>query len=168
MAPVHPAGLGVPLLLSGCKAELAAERLAALGFSNLRVVGPRVGQASATKMIRSVIVKGIEALTAEAMLAADAAGVADEVFASLDASEKQLPWADRADYALDRMMVHGLRRAAEMEEVVKMLEDLGIGAAMSRGTAARQREIGELRLRQPVSGAAGKVAQIRGWKADAA
>jgi hypothetical protein len=66
------------------------------------------------------------------------------------------------------MMVHGLRRAAEMEEVVKMLEDLGIGAAMSRGTAARQREIGELRLRQPVRGAAGKVAQIRGWKADAA
>jgi 3-hydroxyisobutyrate dehydrogenase-like beta-hydroxyacid dehydrogenase len=95
-------------------------------------------------MIRSVIVKGMEALTAEAMLAAHRAGVAEEVIASLDASDRNEPWAKRADYNLDRMIVHGLRRAEEMGEVVKTLEDLGVEPLLTRGTAQRQREIGGL------------------------
>lgn len=168
MSPVNPARLGVPLLLSGGEAPAAAAELQKLGFSNVRVVGPRVGQASAIKMVRSIIVKGTEALTAEAMLAADAAGVADEVLASLDASEKSQGWTRRADYNLDRMIVHGLRRAEEMEEVVKTLQDLGVEPLMTRGTVRRQREIGTLRLGTPAAGLQGKIDQITGRKADAA
>jgi 3-hydroxyisobutyrate dehydrogenase-like beta-hydroxyacid dehydrogenase len=168
MSPVNPAGLAAALLLSGAEAPAAARELAWLGFSNLRVVGPHVGQASAIKMIRSVIVKGIEALTAEAMLAADAAGVAEEVLESLDASEKARPWAKRADYNLERMIVHGLRRADEMEEVAKTLEDLGVEPLMTRATARRQREIGGLRLREPAAGLAGKIDRIRRREAGAA
>jgi 3-hydroxyisobutyrate dehydrogenase-like beta-hydroxyacid dehydrogenase len=66
-------------------------------------------------MIRSVMVKGVEALTAEMMLAATRAGVVDEVLASLDASEKTESWFTRAAYNIERMTT-GLRRAAEMEE----------------------------------------------------
>ena len=168
MAPVNPARLAVPLLVSGGEAEAAAKKLARLGFENIRVVGPQVGQASSVKMIRSIVVKGIEALTAEAMLAADAAGLCEEVIASLDASEKAIPWPKRADYNLDRMIVHGLRRAEEMAEVVKTLEDLGIAPLMTRSTVQRQREIGSLRLGQPAVGLAGKIDQIKGRKADAA
>jgi 3-hydroxyisobutyrate dehydrogenase-like beta-hydroxyacid dehydrogenase len=149
----------VPLLLSGRDAPAAAVALGALGFSNVRVVGTRIGAASSVKMIRSVIVKGLEALTAEAMLAADAAGVTDELLASLDASDKARPWQDRADYNLDRMLVHGLRRAEEMEEVVKTLEDLGVEPAMSRGTVARQRALGSLGM-SPPAGLAAKIAAI--------
>ena len=161
MAPVSPQGLAVPLLLSGSDAEAAATALAGLGFANLRVVGGDVGRASAIKMIRSVMVKGMEALTAECVLAAQEAGVLDEVLASLDASEKPRPWAERADYNLDRMMVHGVRRAAEMEEVVGTLEGLGTGATMTRGTVERQRTIGTLGLKAPAAGLAGKIDQIR-------
>ena len=89
MAPVHPARLAVPLLVSGADACAA---LAALGFSPRRVDGP-VGRASTIKMLRSVMVKGIEALTAECFLAAREAGVADEVAASLDASWPGADWA---------------------------------------------------------------------------
>lgn len=142
MAPVHPAGRAVPLLVSGPQAERAAQALGAIGFGNVRVVAGGVGTASAIKMIRSVMVKGIEALTAECVLAADAAGVRDEVIASLDASWPGADWSRRADYNLDRMMVHGLRRAAEMEEAVRTLDALGTGSAMSRGTVERQRAIG--------------------------
>lgn len=149
MAPVDPARLNVPLLLSGGRAEDAQVRLAALGFAKARIVGADVGRASSIKMIRSVMVKGMEALTAECVLAAEAAGVLDEVLASLDASEKPKPWGARADYNLDRMLVHGLRRAAEMEEVVKTLEGLGTGAAMTRGTVERQRAIGALGVKMP-------------------
>ncbi|MBK9010796.1 NAD(P)-dependent oxidoreductase [Novosphingobium sp.] len=140
LAPVHPARLAVPLLLAGAAADDAAERLNVLGFTNLRVVGDEVGRASAIKMIRSVMVKGIEALTDEMMAAAEAAGVADEVLSSLDASEKALPWAQRAAYNLERMHTHGLRRAAEMEESAKTLLALGVPPVMTRGTVYRQRQ----------------------------
>ena len=160
MAPVNPARLSVPLLLSGGHADEAAAQLVALGFANMRVVGEAVGRASSIKMIRSVMVKGIEALTAECVLAAEAAGVRDEVLASLDASEKVRPWGERAEYNLDRMLAHGLRRAAEMEEVVRTLEALGTGAAMTRGTVERQREIGALGVKIVPEGLAGKVAVI--------
>jgi 3-hydroxyisobutyrate dehydrogenase-like beta-hydroxyacid dehydrogenase len=138
LAPVHPAGLAVPLLLAGEAAGEAEPLLRAAGFSNARVVGAEVGRASAIKMIRSVMVKGIEALTAEMMLAARAAGVEEEVLASLDASEKARGWHDRAIYNLERMVTHGARRAAEMDESAKTLAALGIEPLMTRGTVARQ------------------------------
>lgn len=142
LAPVYPLQLAVPLLLSGPAAETARDALAALDFSNARVVGADVGRASAIKMIRSVMVKGLEALTDEMMAAAGAAGVTDEVLASLDASEKAAGWAERAAYNLERMDTHGQRRAAEMEEVAKTLLALGVPPVMTRGTVFRQRERG--------------------------
>ncbi|MEJ6009860.1 NAD(P)-dependent oxidoreductase [Novosphingobium aquae] len=140
LAPVEPARLAVPLLLAGKAAPEAEVALRAAGFTNVRVVGDAVGRASAIKMIRSVMVKGIEALTAEMMLAAEQAGVADEVLASLDASEKPRPWRERAEYNIERMVTHGLRRAAEMEESAKTLQGLGVEPVMTAGTVRRQRE----------------------------
>jgi 3-hydroxyisobutyrate dehydrogenase-like beta-hydroxyacid dehydrogenase len=141
LAPVNPSEMDVPLLLSGPAAADAAKALRRMSFLNLRTVGPEVGRASAIKMIRSVMVKGIEALTAEMMLAAEAAGVVDEVLTSLDASDKPKPWAEKAAYNIERMTTHGLRRAAEMEEVAKTLTALGIAPVMSEGTVRRQRDM---------------------------
>ncbi|HEU0045426.1 NAD(P)-dependent oxidoreductase [Sphingomonas sp.] len=160
MAPVHPSQLAVPLLVAGPHAPRAVDELSARGFSAVRALNGPVGTASAIKMIRSVVVKGIEALTAECLLAADAAGVLGEVLASLDASERAMPWDARADYNLDRMMAHGRRRADEMDEVVKTLDALGTGTAMARGTADRQRAIGALRL-SPPPGLDAKLAALR-------
>ncbi len=140
LAPVDPAGMKVPLLVAGPLADEAEARLRSLGFTNVRVVGNEVGRASAIKMIRSVMVKGIEALTDEMMLAAEAAGVTDEVLASLDASERKLAWAGRAAYNRERMTTHGLRRAAEMEESAATLDALGVEPVMTTGTVRRQRE----------------------------
>jgi hypothetical protein len=103
------------------------------------VIGEEVGRASAIKMIRSVMVKGIEALSWECAAAAEAAGVYDEIAASLDASEKPVGWARRFAYNRERMETHGLRRAAEMEEVARTLEGLGVEPVMTRGTVQRQR-----------------------------
>lgn len=140
MAPVNPARLAVPLLVSGPHAIAAQPLLASLGFSNVSVVGDTIGRASAIKMIRSVMVKGLEALSSECAAAADAAGVFDEVMASLDASEKTAPWAEKVAYNRERMATHGLRRAAEMEESAKTLQGLGVEPVMTRGTVKLQRE----------------------------
>jgi len=149
MAPVLPQRRNVPLLVSGPHAADAAEALRALGFAQVSIAGDAVGQASAIKMIRSVMVKGLEALSAECALAAAQAGVLDAVTASLDASWKQQGWAERFDYNLDRMMAHGLRRAAEMEEVAATVADLGVDPVMTRGTIQRQRDMGTLRIAPP-------------------
>lgn len=138
MAPVD-AELAVPILLAGPHAAGAQELLAALGFSNVREVGDEVGKAAAIKLIRSVMVKGIEALSAECAAAANAAGVYDEVIASLDASERRGGWADRIAYNLGRMELHGLRRAAEMTESARTLEALGVEPVMTRSTVEVQR-----------------------------
>lgn len=143
MAPVNPARLAVPLLVSGPHAIAAQPLLASLGFSNIRVVGDTIGRASSIKMIRSVMVKGLEALSSECAAAADAAGVFDEVMASLDASEKTAPWAEKVAYNRERMATHGLRRAAEMEESARTLQGLGVEPVMTRGTVRLQREAAE-------------------------
>jgi 3-hydroxyisobutyrate dehydrogenase-like beta-hydroxyacid dehydrogenase len=141
MAPVNPARLSVPLLVCGPCAAEGAEALTTLGFSNVRVVAGGVGVASSIKMIRSIMVKGQEALTAEMMLAADAAGVVDEVLGSLGDG-----WNTKAEYNLERMRTHGNRRAAEMEEVAKTLTALGIEPLMTSGTIKRQREMAQMEL----------------------
>jgi 3-hydroxyisobutyrate dehydrogenase-like beta-hydroxyacid dehydrogenase len=144
MAPVEPRALAVPLLLAGAHARAAQVLLGALGFSDTRVVGEDVGRASAIKMIRSVMVKGLEALSGECAAAAEAAGVFDEVMASLDASERGAPWAARVAYNRERMASHGLRRAAEMEESAKTLLGLGVEPVMTRGTVQLQREAAKI------------------------
>ena len=140
LAPVNPARLKVPLLIAGEHADDATRALSAAGFTNFRSVGTEIGRASAIKMIRSVMVKGIEALTAEMMLAATAAGVVDDVLESLDASERGESWFKRAPYNIERMTTHGARRAAEMEESVKTLTALGVDPVMTTGTVRRQRD----------------------------
>lgn len=149
LAPVKPARLAVPLLLSGADAEFAVPLLRRLGFSNLRVVGAEIGRASAIKMIRSVMVKGLEALSDEMMAAAAAAGVTDEVLASLDASADAMPWRARVAYNLERMATHGERRAAEMEESARTLRGLGVAPVMTEGTIRRQRDAALQRQGQP-------------------
>jgi len=111
-----------------------------------RVAGRTVGEASSIKMLRSVMIKGMEALTAECMLAARRAGVERSVLASLQASDPGIDWTARSAYNLERMMVHGTRRAAEMAEVAATLRDLGLPDRMASAIADWQRQIGALDL----------------------
>lgn len=156
MSPVNPARLKVPLLVSGRHAGVALAAIAELGFSNARSVGEELGRASTIKMLRSVMYKGMEALTAECLIACERAGVTDEVLGSFGND-----WASGADYRLDRMLVHGMRRAAEMAESAKTLEDLGVEPLMTRGTVARQQALGALGIAQPPAGLAAKLELLK-------
>src|SRR5690606_20334542 len=82
MAPVYPKRHLVPLLLAGPHAENAAETIKQLGMRP-ETTGTNIGDASSVKMLRSVMIKGFEALTAECFLAARRAGVEEAVLASL-------------------------------------------------------------------------------------
>jgi 3-hydroxyisobutyrate dehydrogenase-like beta-hydroxyacid dehydrogenase len=149
IAAIHPARHRTPLLISGPYAENISPLLRELDMQ-LAVVGPEIGSAAAIKMIRSVMIKGIEALTLECFLAASRAGVLEEVTASLKNNYPTLDWATIADYNLERMASHGERRAAEMEESAATLRELGLDPLMVDSTVKRQREMGAIGKRETV------------------
>ncbi|MBD3765284.1 MAG: NAD(P)-dependent oxidoreductase [Rhodobacterales bacterium] len=146
MAPVHPKLHRTPLFLAGPHADEAAALLAGWGMQ-ARVLGAQVGDASTVKMLRSVMIKGMEALTAECVLAARKAGLEDQVIDTLIASNPEIDWPRQGAYNLERMMQHGQRRASEMREVVVTLQDLGFPGAISAAVADWHQRIGDLGLR---------------------
>ncbi len=149
IAPIHPARHRTPLLIAGPHAEKVSPLLRELEMQ-LTVVSAETGAAAAIKMIRSVMIKGIEALTLECFLAAARAGVLEEVTASLKNNYPTLDWRTIADYNLERMASHGERRAAEMEESAATLRELGLDPLMVESTVKRQREMGVIGKQQTV------------------
>jgi 3-hydroxyisobutyrate dehydrogenase-like beta-hydroxyacid dehydrogenase len=138
MAPVAPQRLKVPMLLGGDAAETAAPRLRAIGL-NATPVSTRIGAASAVKMCRSVIIKGIEALAVESLFAARRYGAEKEVLASLTATYPHMGWDGALpDYLIGRVAEHGKRRAAEMREAAETLRNIGLEPLTALATAARQ------------------------------
>ncbi len=151
IAAIHPARHRTPMLLAGPHAEAISPLLQELEM-RASVVAPETGAAAAIKMIRSVLIKGIEALTFECFVAAARAGVLDEVTASLKNNYPGVDWAQMSEYNLERMASHGVRRAAEMEESAATLRELGIDPLMVEATVARQREMGAIGKDEMVRG----------------
>jgi 3-hydroxyisobutyrate dehydrogenase-like beta-hydroxyacid dehydrogenase len=138
MAPVPPQRLKVPMLLGGRRAAELAIALKAIGM-NTTAIADEIGVASAVKMCRSIVIKGLEALALESMLAARRLGAEKEVLASLQGTFPGMGWQDKLpDYLVSRIAEHGRRRAAEMREVARTLEEVGIEPTMALATATRQ------------------------------
>jgi 3-hydroxyisobutyrate dehydrogenase-like beta-hydroxyacid dehydrogenase len=138
MAPVPPQRLQVPMLLGGKRAGALAEELRALGMNTI-ALSDQIGVASAVKMCRSIVIKGLEALAIESMLAARRFGAEREVLESLNGTFPSMGWTGKLpDYLVSRVAEHGRRRAAEMREVARTLEDVLVQPTMAVATAARQ------------------------------
>ncbi len=138
MAPVSPQRLKVPMLLGGADAATAAERLKAIGM-NVKPISERIGVASAIKMCRSIIIKGLEAITVESMFTARKYGAEKEVLESLAATYPGMGWdAALPDYLISRVAEHGKRRAAEMREAAQAVADAGLEPLTALATAQRQ------------------------------
>ncbi len=143
MAPVYPARHQTPMLIAGAHATEIEPVLSGWQM-RVSVAGAEVGAAAAIKMVRSVMVKGMEALTLECFLAASRAGVLEQVMGSLAKSFPGLDWPKMVAYNIERMASHGARRAAEMEEVADTLRELGVEPLMVTATVQRQREMSQI------------------------
>ncbi len=149
MSAVPKQRLRVPMLLGGPHAFEAAECLQRIGM-NATPLSDQIGVASAVKMCRSVIMKGLEALVIESLFAARMYGAEDEVLESLAASFPAMGWEDHLpDYLVSRVAEHGHRRAVEMREVAQTLRHVGIEPMMALATAERQELlVGEMAKRR--------------------
>jgi 3-hydroxyisobutyrate dehydrogenase-like beta-hydroxyacid dehydrogenase len=151
MAPAAPYLHKVPCLIGGPGAAALAPRAAALGMK-MEFISDKVGQASAIKMFRSIVVKGLEALLVESMTASAEYGVETRVLASLKETWPGIDWEKLAGYMIERVVSHGKRRAAEMREVSATLESIGMEPVMAAATAVRQQWIADLGVKERLQG----------------
>jgi 3-hydroxyisobutyrate dehydrogenase-like beta-hydroxyacid dehydrogenase len=138
MSPIHPKGMASPVLLAGRFAKDFEPLAKSLGFANCRFFSEKNGQAAATKMCRSVIIKGLESLLAESLLAARHYGVEEEVVGSLGNLMPGVDWTIHSAYMLSRSLEHGARRAEEMHEVAATVAGADVPAHMSSACAKSQ------------------------------
>jgi 3-hydroxyisobutyrate dehydrogenase-like beta-hydroxyacid dehydrogenase len=132
----------VPLLLGGPHAAALLPLLSGLGFS-AQVASEKLGVASATKLCRSVMIKGLEAMLIESLTTARHYGVEDAVLASLQETYPGVDWPKQATYAFQRVIEHGRRRGEEMQEAARTVRDTGLQALSAQGTAQRDTWVAE-------------------------
>jgi 3-hydroxyisobutyrate dehydrogenase-like beta-hydroxyacid dehydrogenase len=141
MAGVPGMRLKVPMLLGGPNAAAASKLLQALGM-NATALSDQIGVASAVKMCRSVMIKGLEALAVECLFAARRYGAEHAVLESLADTYPGMGWNDRLpDYLIGRVAQHGRRRAAELREVARTLEEVAVEPRMALAAAERQEQL---------------------------
>ena len=143
MTSIPPYRIKVPLLLGGTHAAALLPRLAELGFA-AQVASDNLGVASATKMCRSVMIKGLEAMVIESFTTARAYGVEDAVLASLKETFPGIDWEQQASYFFQRVIEHGRRRSEELREVAGTVREIGLVPWSAQGTAERQAWVADL------------------------
>ena len=163
MTSIPPYRIRVPLLLGGPQAEALAPLLNVLGF-DARVASAKLGVASATKMCRSVMIKGLEAMVIESFSAARAYGVEDAMLASLAETFPGIDWEKQGAYFFQRVIQHGRRRAEEMREVAQTVREAGLEPWSAAGTAERQAWVADLADRGLFGD---RNAPRKDWRADA-
>jgi 3-hydroxyisobutyrate dehydrogenase-like beta-hydroxyacid dehydrogenase len=143
MTSIPPKRIKVPLLLGGAGAEALAPLLVQLGF-DAKVASRDLGVASAVKMCRSVMIKGLEAMVIESFTTARAYGVEDAVLASLAETFPGIDWEKQGAYFFQRVIEHGRRRSEEVREVAETVREIGLTPWSAQGTAERQAFIADL------------------------
>ncbi|MGH8181906.1 MAG: DUF1932 domain-containing protein [Steroidobacteraceae bacterium] len=138
MSPIGSRRIASPMLIGGTQAGSFEAIARALGFTGVQLFDGQVGRASAAKMCRSVMIKGLEALLTEGLLAARHHGVEAAVLESLRDLLPGADWQRIANYMIDRSQRHGRRRAEEMREAAAAVSEAGVEPLMSLACAARQ------------------------------
>lgn len=136
MTSVPPYGIRVPMLLGGPHAQVFLPTLQGLGMS-VQIASPKVGVASATKMCRSVMIKGMEALVLESFTTARHYGVEEAMLATLQETFPGIDWAQQGGYFFSRVAQHGKRRAEEMREAANTVREAGFEPLMASAIAAK-------------------------------
>lgn len=160
LTTVLPYRSAVPILLGGPHARDLEPLLAGLGFTGAAFHDERWGVASATKLCRSVIIKGMEALFVESLVAARHHGVEDAVLASLAETFGGIDWDARASHFFARAVEHGRRRSEEMREAARTVAPAGLEPLAATATADRMATLADL-------AEAGRIEPTSDWRTTA-
>lgn len=143
MTSVPPYGIRVPMLLGGARAADLAQLLTDWGL-DAKAVSERLGVASAIKMCRSVMIKGLEALVIESYATARQYGVEDHVLPTLAETFPSIDWPRQGAYFFSRVVQHGKRRAEEMREAANTVGEAGFPPTLTVAIAEKQQWVADL------------------------
>lgn len=143
MTSVPPYGIRVPMLLGGPQAAALAAVLAGWGM-DAKPVSEQLGVASAIKMCRSIMIKGLEALVIESYATARHYGVQDHVLPTLAETFPSIDWQKQGSYFFSRVVQHGQRRAEEMRESARTVQEAGMDPLMASAIAAKQQWVADM------------------------
>jgi 3-hydroxyisobutyrate dehydrogenase-like beta-hydroxyacid dehydrogenase len=143
MTSVPPYGIAVPMLLGGPRAAELAPLLQNWGL-DARAVSERLGVASAIKMCRSIMIKGLEALVIESYATARRYGVEDHVLPTLAETFPSIDWHKQGAYFFSRVVQHGQRRAEELREAARTVQEAGFAPLMTAPIADKQQWVADL------------------------
>jgi 3-hydroxyisobutyrate dehydrogenase-like beta-hydroxyacid dehydrogenase len=159
MTSVPPYGIKVPMLLGGAMAGELAALLTGWGL-DAKAVSEKLGVASAIKMCRSVMIKGLEALVIESYTTARKYGVEDHVLPTLAETFPSIDWPKQGAYFFSRVVQHGKRRAEEMREAANTVREAGFEPVMSAGIADKQQWVAD----QAAAGVFKEIAKDARWQ----
>ncbi len=142
MTSIPPYGIKVPMLLGGAQAAALAARFTTWGL-DAKAVSEKLGVASAIKMCRSVMIKGLEALVIESYATARAYGVEDHVLPTLVETFPSIDWSAQGAYFFSRVVQHGKRRAEEMREAANTVKEAGFEPFMATAIADKQQWVAD-------------------------
>lgn len=144
MNSVPPYGIAVPMLIGGPHADDVLPRLTQFGM-NAQIADQRYGVASAIKLCRSVMIKGLEAIVIESFTTARHYGVERQMLATLQETFPTIDWERQGRYFFSRVIAHGKRRAEEMREAADTVAAAGLAPTMAAAIADRQDSVARLR-----------------------
>jgi 3-hydroxyisobutyrate dehydrogenase len=130
-------GIKAPMLVAGEDATEAVAWMNSNGF-DAKLLGPKPGSASSVKMLRSTLIKGVEALGVEALVTAKRQGILEEVLACL-ADADQMPFRDFIAMLVQTHIVHARRRWEEMGLVAQTLRETGVDPLMTEAIERNHR-----------------------------
>ena len=151
MGPVPGNGHKVPMLASGAGAELFVEKMKPFGMNLTWLDGP-AGKASASKMFRSIFMKGFVTLLLETVVAGHQYGIEDDVLASIEETLTAGPFMNIANGLIARGVIHAERREHEMDEVIATLKSLHVDSIMSEATKTKLRWCVDLKFKECFKG----------------
>jgi 3-hydroxyisobutyrate dehydrogenase-like beta-hydroxyacid dehydrogenase len=147
MAPIHPLGHKTKMLVAGPNKTKINKILKKLKF-NYEWENTEIGKAAVIKMLRSIMIKGVESLLTECVTASEKIGIHDRILLSAEKTLGIKNIKKLADYFMERSALHGLRRSDEMNEVVKTLKEMKLSSHMSKAISNHQKMIGKLKLKK--------------------
>ena len=144
MGGFFKSGIKAPMLIAGTDAEPVVAWMNANGFVTT-YLGPKPGSASSVKMLRSVIMKGIEALAVESFVAAERQGILKEVMGCMGDVDAVTFSAQLAMLAQTHI-VHAERRWEEMGLVAQTLRETGVDPVMTTAIEKSHRRTVDARI----------------------
>lgn len=151
LGTVNVDGHTVPMAAAGPGAGRWASFAAPLGFRVSVLDGP-AGHASLVKLLRSVYMKGRDALILEMMVAARRHGIEETVMASIGGPAEQVPFSDLVARVLGSLALYAERRSVELDTAADLVAQTGLEPLVARAGAARLRWLAELRVGETFAG----------------